>query len=126
MEVVIEKPINPEEMFDKIRKSDAGSVIFHYAVVKSQAGGGISVGIEFERAGDMEGELSQITADIKQRWKVEDVLLVRRIGKLRVGDIISLVAVSSSASEDAFNACRYGLESVKKMTTLKKTERLAG
>ncbi len=124
MEIVMEGPINPQVMFDKILKSEAGSVIFHYAVVKSQAGGGTSAGIEFERAGDMEEEMSRIVADIKQQWNVEDVLLIRRIGRLQIGDTISLVAVSSPASEDAFNACRYGLERVKKMTTLKKTEKL--
>jgi molybdopterin synthase catalytic subunit len=124
MEIVTDGPIRPEGMFDNIRKSEAGSVIFHYAVVKSQIGGGASVGIEFQRAGDMEGEMSTISADLKQRWNIEDVLLVRRIGQLKVGDIISLIAVSSSASEDAFTACRHGLERLKKLKTLKKTEKL--
>jgi molybdopterin synthase catalytic subunit len=70
--------------------------------------------------------LSEIAADIKQRWNIEDVLLVRRIGTLEVGDIISLIAVSSPVSTDAFDACRHGLERLKKMSTLKKTERFLG
>ena len=61
-----------------------------------------------------------------RRWKIEDVLLVRRIGMLDIGDIISLIAVSSPDSNDAFEACRYGLGRFKKMMTLKKTERFLG
>jgi molybdopterin synthase catalytic subunit len=52
--------------------------------------------------------------------------LVRRIGILDIGDIISLIAVSSPVSNDAFEACRYGLEKFKKMSSLKKTERFLG
>jgi molybdopterin synthase catalytic subunit len=126
MEIVTNRPVDPGAMFEKIRKSEAGSVLLHYAVVKSQTGGRVSAGIHFEKAGDMEGELHAIAADIRQRWNIEDVLLVRRIGTLDIGDIISLIAVSSPVSNDAFEACRYGLGKFKKMTTLKKTERFLG
>jgi molybdopterin synthase catalytic subunit len=101
-------------MFERVRKSEAGSVLLHYAVVKSQARDRVSAGIHFEKAGDLEGELRALAADIKQRWKIEDVLLVRRIGTLEIGDIISLIAVSSPDSNDAFEACRYGLGKCKK------------
>jgi molybdopterin synthase catalytic subunit len=126
MEIVTNKAIDPGTMFERIRKSEAGSVLLHYAVVKSQTGDRVSAGIHFEKAGDIEGELRALAAEIKQRWNIEDVLLVRRIGILDIGDIISLIAVSSPVSNDAFEACRYGLEKLKKMSSLKKTERFLG
>jgi molybdopterin synthase catalytic subunit len=126
MVIVTNKPIDPRTMFERIRQSEAGSVLFHYALVKSKAGQRISVGIHFDKAGDTEEELSAIATDIKKRWNIEDVLLIRRIGTLDIGEIISLVAVSSPSSSDAFDACRHGLDRLKKMTTLKKTERFLG
>ena len=84
------------------------------------------MGIHFDKVGDTEDELSAIAADIKKRWNIEDVLLIRRIGTLDIGEIISLVAVSSTSSSGAFDACRHGLDRLKKMTTLKKTERFLG
>ena len=122
MEMVTEAPLDPGKLFEKIRKNGSGSVLFHYAVVKSQAGDKASSGIRFERGGDVEAELAGIAADVRGRWNIDDVLLVRRIGTLKVGDVISLVAVSSPASNDAFEACRFGLERLKKMVSLKKTE----
>lgn len=126
MIIVTTEPVDTETVFDRIRKSGAGSVLLHYAVVKGRTGHLSSEGIHFERAGNIEVELSAIEADIRERWNVEDVLLVRRIDTLKVGDVISLIAVSSPASQDAFDACRHGLGRMKSMKTLKKTERLVG
>ena len=81
-----------------------------------------SSGIRFERCGDLEAELSAIEEDMRTRWTLEDVLLVRRIGQLAVGDLISLVAVSALASDDAFDACRHGLKRIRNLSSLKKTE----
>lgn len=122
MVLVTESLLEPGVIFEKLRKEDAGSMIFHYAVVKSRAGDRHTSGIRFERDGDMESELSGIEADLKNRWNITDVLIVRRTGVLQIGDLISLVAVSSPASSDAFEACHYGLERIRKMTSVKKTE----
>jgi molybdopterin synthase catalytic subunit len=122
MEIVTESPLDPGKLFETLWKNKAGSVIFHYAVVKSRTGEKQSSGIRFERNGDMESELKEIAGEMRNRWNLDDVLLVRRIGELHVGDLISLVAVSSPASNDAFEACRYGLARLRKMESLKKTE----
>jgi len=124
MVIVTEAPLDPGKLFEEIRKNGSGSVLFHYAVVKSQAGNNVSTGILFERNGDIEGELDEISSDARSRWQIDDILLVRRIGMLKVGDVISLVAVSAATSDDAFDACRYGLARFKKMVSLKKTEML--
>jgi len=122
MVIVTESPLDPEIMFKSLRKENAGSVIFHYAVVKNRAGERMTSGILFEINGDLESELSEIEADIRSRWETCDILLARRIGLLHIGDLISLVAVSSPASDDAFDACRYGLGSIRKIVNIKKTE----
>jgi len=122
MVIVTESPVDPEMIFARLGKENSGSAIFHYAVVKGRSGGKQTSGIMIERNGDMEAELSGIETDIRKRWNIVDLLLVRRTGMLHVGDLISLVAVSSPASDDAFQACRYGLEMMRKMVNLKKTE----
>ena len=99
MEMVTEAPLDLGKLFEKIRKNGSGSVLFHYAVAKSQAGDKASSGILFEPGGDVEAELAGIAADVRGRWNVDDILLVRRIGTLKVGDVISLVAVSFPTSE---------------------------
>lgn len=120
--IVTEYPLDTGNLFEKLRKQGSGSVIFHYAVVKSKAGEKPSSGIRFERRGDMESELAKIETDVRNRWNIDDVLLVRRLGLLQIGDLISLVAVSAEASRDAFEACQHALARIRKMACLKKTE----
>ena len=122
MVIVTESSLDPSALYAKLQKDNAGSIIFHYAVVKNETGGKQTSGIHFEKNGDMEAELSSIEDDLMKKWNLSGVLLVRRTGTLQVGDIISLVAVSSPASSDAFEACQYGLGRLRKMQNIKKTE----
>lgn len=116
-------PINPTEAYDLIGKNSSGSVVLHYAVVKESSGSEHSTTCIDYQAGDKAGkELETIAAELREKWTLEDVLLVRRTGCLRVGEIISLVAASSPNSEDAFAACKHGIARLKKMTTIRKTE----
>jgi molybdopterin synthase catalytic subunit len=66
--------------------------------------------------------LKSIVDSIKDKYELEDVLIIRRLGALKVGEVMALVAASAPHREDAFDACRYGVESLKKMKTIKKTE----
>jgi len=123
MQIVTTECIDPNEVYDKIQKKTVGSVVLHFAVVRQKTGDQITQNIEFQRGGDIEGELNAIVDSMKGKWQLEDALIIRRLGLLKVSEVISLVAASAPHREDAFDACRYGVESLKKMKTIKKTER---
>jgi len=123
METVTETTINPNEIYDRIKKETVGSVVLHFAVVREFTGDQVTQIIDFQRNGDIENELKAIVDSIKDKYELEDVLIIRRLGALKVGEVMSLVAASAPHREDAFDACRHGVESLKKMKTIKKTER---
>jgi molybdopterin synthase catalytic subunit len=123
---LVEDPINPAVAYNSICSTFSGSVVFHYAVVKQKSASDKSTTcIDYRAQGDTELELDGIAEELKKRWKLEDVLLIRRTGCIAVGEIISLVAASSPNSEDAFEACKFGISRMKKMATIHKTERYA-
>lgn len=120
---LVESPIDPATVYNSICSAYSGSVVLHYAVVKRHAGSGKpTTAIEYRTQGDAVVELEEIAGDLARRWQLEDVLLIRRTGRLAVGDIISLVAASSPNSEDAFEACKFGITRLKKMSTIAKSE----
>jgi len=120
---ITSEPIDPAIMYDLLASSGAGSVVFHYAVVKPMAGaGGTTSYIDYATDGDTATELNDIATKLKTEFTVDDVLLIRRTGRLGLGDIISLVAASSPNSEDAFEACKLGISLLKKMKTIVKNE----
>jgi molybdopterin synthase catalytic subunit len=123
MEIVTETTINPNEIYDRIKKETVGSVVLHFAVVREFTGDQVTQIIDFQRNGDIENELKAIVDSIKDKYELEDVLIIRRLGALKVGEVMSLVAASAPHREDAFDACRHGVESLKKMKTIKKAER---
>jgi molybdopterin synthase catalytic subunit len=117
------EPIDPKQVYDLIGKDAAGSVLFHFAVAKAMgANHGITTHITYQPNGDVERNLEDIAAEMREKWNLADVLLLRRQGSVAVGEIISLVAVSSPNSEAAFAACRHGLACMKRMPTINKTE----
>jgi molybdopterin synthase catalytic subunit len=126
MVIVIRDPIDPARAYDLIGRDNSGSVVLHYAVVKRVAGHDLPTScIEYRSSGDTAGELEAIASELRERFRLDDVLLIRRIGCLQVGEIISLVAASSPNSEDAFESCKYGISRLKKMATIAKSEQLA-
>jgi molybdopterin synthase catalytic subunit len=123
MVMLTAEPIDPRGSYDLIARKSAGSVLFHYAVVKAQEGSeGVTCHIVYGVDGDAEEELRTIAADLAAAWNIEDLLLIRRIGRVGIGEIISLVAVSSPASEDAFAACKSGIGRLKKMRCIVRNE----
>jgi len=123
MEMITEQPIIPAALHPLIDTRCGGSVLFHYAVVKEQQEGHeVTVAIEYRPVGDPAVELREISQELKRNWPIHDVLLVRRVGRLEVGAIISLIAVSSSSSEAAFAAVQDGICRLKGMRTIDKKE----
>ena len=126
MVMITREEIDTREAYDLIGKGAAGSVVLHYAVVKqSHVPERPTTGIDYRENGDVEAELAAIVEEIRQRGTLEDVLLIRRLGHVGIGEIISLVAASSPNSEDAFVACRYGISRLKAMRTIDKQEHFA-
>ncbi len=58
-------------------------------------------------------ELEAIGTEAAQRWKLEDWLMLHRVGALRPKDPIVVVAAWSGHREEAFAACRYMIEALK-------------
>ena len=58
--------------------------------------------------------LDQLCTQVSERWSLNDMLIVHRYGELAPGDDIVLVACWSAHRAEAFDACRYAMEQLKK------------
>jgi len=119
-----DKPIDLRSIHEKLSARDSGSIVLHAAVVKASVEDGRSRGIRFAPDGDMKGELENLENSLREKWAVNDLLLVRRVGELGIGDVISVVAASAPGRETAFGVCMDAVEGFKKMKRVRKTELL--
>lgn len=123
MVIITSDQIDPSKIYDNMSAETAGSIVLHFAVVKPQTGeAGTTCYIDYGTQGDAEAELRTIAEELERSFRLVDTLLIRRTGRLRVGEIISLAAASSPNSEDAFAACKQGIARLRKMRTIVKNE----
>ena len=75
--------------------------------------------------GMTESYLEEISSEAVRRWELLDSLIVHRVGELRPGDPIVLVAVWSAHRKAAFEASRYLMEALKSKAPFWKKEQLS-
>ena len=122
MIAIVNTAIDAQEWLSRLDQQGAGSVVVHLGVVKPDPEGRKSAGITFERGGDLEAELKEIENYLREHLRIVDVIIVRRLGKLSIGDYILFGAVSANDRVNAFAACQELVEQCKKLKTLKKQE----
>jgi molybdopterin synthase catalytic subunit len=84
------------------------------------------VGMSLEHyPGMTEKQLALIVEQANQQWVLMDTLLIHRIGDVVPDDSLVLVAAWSAHRGDAFDACRFIMEALKKQAPFWKKERLA-
>lgn len=69
--------------------------------------------------------LERIAAEAISKWSLDDLLIVHRVGEVRPGDPIVLVATWSAHRAHAFESCRAVMEALKSTAPFWKKEQSA-
>lgn len=102
-----------------LRNDDVGATVMFVGSVR---GNGIK-GLEFEFYREMAVQkLREVERDARRRFKIIDLAIIHRTGKLKVGESIVVIAVTAAHRKEAFAACRYCIERVKKIVPIWKHE----
>ncbi len=120
---IVEKKINLQKAIEDAMGDECGAVSVFIGTVRNRNEGRRVRGIRYEAYKEMaEKHLKDIAGEIKRRWKTDRVSIVHRVGKLKVGEISVVVAVGTPHRADSFEACRYGIERIKKYLPVWKQE----
>ena len=110
-------------------RPDCGAVVLFTGTVRDHAEGrpGVS-SLEYEAyEEEVVPRLSAITAEARTRWPVLGrVALLHRVGTLAVGDTAVLVVVSAPHRAEAFEAARFGIDTLKDTVPIWKKETWEG
>jgi molybdopterin synthase catalytic subunit len=100
-----------------------GALCLFVGVVRNENRGRAVVHLEYEAYEEMaESEMEAIEAEVRRRWPVTDVRLVHRLGRMEIGDASVAVAVASPHRGEAFEACRFAIDTLKKTVPIWKKE----
>jgi molybdopterin synthase catalytic subunit len=99
-----------DEIIKKMKAPKIGALSIYLGTVREFPEG---MGVEFAGNNQAAQELREIKERAIDRFDVEDVAIMHRVGFLGVSQNIVLVAVAASHRESAFSACRSIMDDIK-------------
>ncbi len=120
---ITNKPISVDATSKSVSTKGAGGSVLFIGTVRDRSKGMRVTGMELESARELaKADLERITNLTLRQFDVLKVTVSHRIGELKVGDIIVVIAVSAAHRQDAFAACKYVIDEMKKTTPIWKKE----
>lgn len=101
----------------------AGAVVTFLGTVRDVSRGRRVLYLEYEAYSGMAEEvMRQIGEEIRERWGLERVAMIQRVGRLEVGEASVAIAVAAPHRQEAFAACRYAVDRLKEIVPIWKKE----
>jgi molybdopterin synthase catalytic subunit len=100
-----------------------GGIVTFLGAVREQARGQSIRHLEYEAyAGMAEREMDKIAATVAERWPGTRVAIAHRVGQLAIGELAVVIAAASAHRAEAFEACRFTIDTLKETVPIWKKE----
>lgn len=121
---VTTEPLSEARLMAAVGDAGAGGLVLFSGVVRQETGGRRVKYLEYEAHAPMAAaKMREIAAAVRARWPgVRGVALVHRIGRLEIGEASVMIAVSSPHRAEAFDACRFAIDTLKETVPVWKKE----
>lgn len=125
---VVDRPLDPAAALAEVENPGAGAVALFLGTVRDHSPGRRGVThLDYEAfEGRVQEVIEAIVAEAQQRWPILAAVVEHRVGRVELGGIAVVVAVSSAHRGDAFDAARYLIDELKDRAPLWKKENWPG
>lgn len=118
-----DQPIDVQWVIGEASSDEAGAVSVFIGTVRNMTDGKRVVKLDFESYEKMAiTEVQNIVEEAKDRWPVQKIAVVHRTGELVISDIAVCIAVSCPHRAEAFEACRFIIDTLKETVPIWKKE----
>ncbi len=116
-------PIDVSRVMAEVADDTAGGTVVFVGTVRNHHRGKSVVELEYEAYDRMaEAKMNDIEREARKRWPIKQISVVHRKGKLKVGDVSVVVAVSAEHRSEAFEASRFVIDTLKRTVPIWKRE----
>ena len=120
---IVDDPIGPGDLHEAVRGDGDGAVATFAGVVRNQSKGRRTRHLVYEAYTPMAvKKMQEIGLEVRERWDVDRMGVLHRLGRLEIGEISVLIAVSSPHRKAALEACHYAIDRLKETVPIWKKE----
>jgi molybdopterin synthase catalytic subunit len=116
-------PLSMDTLLQEVRDAECGGVVTFTGVVRRHSRGQEIDHLEYESYVPMaEQEMRAIFEQVRQRWADVRLAMAHRVGRLEIGDAAVMIAAGAPHRVDAFEACRFAIDTLKQTVPIWKKE----
>ncbi len=118
-----ESPLDVAAVVARVSGPGMGGLVTFVGTVRDHARGRDIRHLEYEAyAGMAEREMEKIADQAGRRWPGTRVAIAHRAGHLEIGDIAVVVVAAAPHRAEAFEACRFAIDTLKETVPIWKKE----
>ena len=118
-----DQAIELSELLAFVGDPAAGAVATFIGTTRDNNEGRSIISLDYEAyPGMAEQEMAKLGAEAAQKWEITRMAIVHRTGNVPIGEASVAIAVSAPHRDDAFKACRYAIDELKKRVPIWKKE----
>jgi len=121
---ITQDPIDVSAVTDSVADDGSGATVLFLGTVRDHSDETSQVSeMYYEVYTEMaEAALKEIEDEAIRRWKLKKFVAIHRVGTMQVGEVSVAIAVSAEHRKEAFEACQYAIDTIKKTVPLWKKE----
>jgi molybdopterin synthase catalytic subunit len=118
-----EDPIDARTISDALPTPATGAVVTFVGTVRGSSHGKAVRALVYEAYGTMAiRQLEQLADEAARRWPDCETAIVHRVGTLQVGEVSVVIAVAAPHRGQAFDACEWLIDELKRTVPIWKKE----
>jgi MoaE-MoaD fusion protein len=115
--------IDATKLINAAKRGEDGAVVVFDGVVRNNSRGRQTLYLDYEAYEEMAArQLGELAREARGKFGVRQVMIVHRLGRLVVGETSVLIVVASAHRAQAFEACRWLIDTLKKTVPIWKKE----
>jgi len=118
--------IDTAAVLSEVGSAEAGAVVLFLGTTRQFTRGRETSHLDYECYPEMaRSKLEELEAEARRRWPILHCSLVHRLGRLELGEASVAVAVSTAHRQDAFEAGKWLIDTLKEVVPIWKKENWA-
>ena len=115
--------IDTAALSQRMKRPEDGAVVVFEGIVRDNSRGRRTVYLDYEAYEPMAlKQLEDLASQALAKFKVRDVAIVHRLGRLQIGETSVAIAIAAAHRGAGFDACRWVIDTLKKTVPIWKKE----